>query len=394
MSCGLRERSIRMGEKLEREICSLIAKKKEGDYWDFKEKWYTENERLLHDILCFANTVHEHDCYIIIGVSDSGKIVGLTDENRIKQAGLLDLLSNVVFSGDNIPEVRLDTIEIEGKELDIITVQNSFIVPYYIKKSCKSHKKIREGYIYTRVGDKNTPINMNSSMPSIEMLWKKRLGLTQPPLFQLVKSLENKTDWVMNDETYYNIYRPEFQIIEEDEGDENEDRARAEFYVYTQANSSYTYTNLKLMCNQTILKEFQIITLDSGRYLTTTPTWGFCGYDEWKTRAKYAYKYYLKDSITYKLQQFLYDDDKSEAEYAKDNYDRVILYFDNEDERICFQNYIERNQKKLDVLIEEENKVYFEIHGINEKDNENIRFKLSTGLALNKLLIEYRMNKL
>ncbi|MFZ4451030.1 hypothetical protein [Salibacterium aidingense] len=29
--------------------------------------------------------MHERNCYIIIGVSDDGEIIGLSDENRIKQ---------------------------------------------------------------------------------------------------------------------------------------------------------------------------------------------------------------------------------------------------------------------------------------------------------------------
>ncbi|EMS72258.1 hypothetical protein CTER_1758 [Ruminiclostridium cellobioparum subsp. termitidis CT1112] len=39
----------------------LINSSHEGDYWDFKQAWHTENERLLHDILCFANTVHNEN---------------------------------------------------------------------------------------------------------------------------------------------------------------------------------------------------------------------------------------------------------------------------------------------------------------------------------------------
>ena len=79
---------------MEIRIKKLIDSKSEGDYWDFKQKWHNENERLLHDILCFANTVHDRECYLIIGVSDSGEIVGVNEENRMKQVNVLDLLSN------------------------------------------------------------------------------------------------------------------------------------------------------------------------------------------------------------------------------------------------------------------------------------------------------------
>lgn len=167
-----------MGGNLKTKINNLIKSKTEGDYWDYKQEWHKDTERLLHDILCFANTIHNRDCYLIIGVSDDGEIIGCKDENRVKQASILDLLSNTVFAGDITPEIKVETITIDCKEIDILTVFNSFNVPYYLKKKSRKHSNIKEGYIYTRVGDKNTPINQNANIQQIEMLWKKRLGLT------------------------------------------------------------------------------------------------------------------------------------------------------------------------------------------------------------------------
>lgn len=91
--CALSEAKgmgIMMKSNLEMKIYNLIGSKTEGDYWDFKQEWHKDNERLLHDILCFANTVHDRDCYIIIGVSDAGEIIGLNEQNRVKQAGIGD----------------------------------------------------------------------------------------------------------------------------------------------------------------------------------------------------------------------------------------------------------------------------------------------------------------
>lgn len=197
-----------MGNNLASKIYTLINKKAEGDYWDFKQEWHKDNERLLHDILCFANTVHDRDCHLIIGVSDDGEVLGLNDENRVKQVAILDLLSNTVFAGDNTPEVKVETIRINGKEIDILTVLNSYNVPFYLKNKSKRCHNIKEGYIYTRIGDRNTPINQNANIRQIEMLWKKRLGLTQPPLTQIINRLENKIEWVENNDTHYNIYNP------------------------------------------------------------------------------------------------------------------------------------------------------------------------------------------
>ncbi len=122
-------------------IKSLINSSQEGDHWDFKQAWHTKNERLLHDILCFANTVHNENCYIIIGVSDTGEVVGVSEENRRKQVDILDLLANTVFAGDNTPEVRVDTIRLNGKEIDVLTILNSFNVPFYLKSKCKRYNK-------------------------------------------------------------------------------------------------------------------------------------------------------------------------------------------------------------------------------------------------------------
>jgi len=369
-------------------IKNLIDRKSEGEYWDFKQEWHKDNERLLHDILCFANTVHDKDCYLIIGVSDSGEIVGVGEENRRRQADIMDLLSNTVFAGDNIPEVRLDTIKIEGKEIDVLTIFNSYNVPFYLKTRGKKYNNIREGYIYTRIGDRNTPINQNATIQQIEMLWKKRFGLTQPPLLQIAKRLENKLEWSQNENTYYNIYKPEFKL--EVEYDDEYDRDAGEFYVYSQRNSRFMYKNLKIMCSGTVLKEFQLVVLDSGRYETPVPRWGFAGYDEWGHNHKFTYKYFLKDSIDYKLQQFLFDEENEEEVYAKRRFDEVVLYFENEEEKSEFEFYVENKQDLIESYIVEADKRYYKIDISNEFYAKECKRRLSTGLTLNRALYEFR----
>lgn len=370
-------------------IKSLINSSHEGDYWDFKQVWYTDSERLLHDILCFANTVHNDNCYIIIGVSDTGEMVGVSEENRRKQADILDMLSNAVFAGDNSPEVRVDTIRLKGIEIDVLSVLNSFNVPFYLKSKSKKYNNIREGYIYTRVGDKNTPISQNASIQQIEMLWKKRLGLTQPPLEQIVARLENKSEWALNDETHYNVYNPEFMLVEEYDDDEDE-RRKGEFYVYSQCNSKFLYKGLKIMYNQTILKEFELISLDSGRYKTPIPTWGYVCRDEYGVNHKCSYKYFLMDSIDYELQKFFFDPEDMEEVYAKGRLDEVILYFEDNEERLCFEFYAENRQKLVEQYINEADKTYFQIDVGDEHIKKIEKHRLSTGLALNRLLKAYR----
>lgn len=370
----------------ELKIKNLIDSQSEGDYWDFKEKWHKDNERLLHDILCFANTIHDRDCFLIIGVSDIGEIIGIDEENRKKQADVLDLLSNTVFAGDNVPEIELNTIKIANKEIDVLTIFNSYIVPYYLKSKSKKYNNIKEGYIYTRIGDKNTPINQNASIHQVEMLWKKRLGLTQPPLIQIANRLENKLEWVQNEDTYYNIYKPEFKLVEEYEDDYD----KGEFYIYSQYNSKFMYKNLKIMCNETILKKFQLVVLDSGIYKTPVPQWGYTGYDKFSINNKFTYKYFLKDSIDYKLQKFFFDMEDSEEAYAKGKFDEVVLYYENEDEKSKFEYYVERNQGMVEGYISEADKKWFEIDTDNKLEEKECKYRLSIGLSLNRALNEFR----
>lgn len=223
-------------------------------------------------------------------------MVGVSEVNRRKQADILDMLSNTVFAGDNSPEVRVDTILLEGLEIDVLTVLNSFRVPFYLKSKSKKYNTIKERYIYTRVGDKNTPISQNASIQHIEMLWKKRLGLTQPPLEQIVSRLENKCEWAINDETHYD----------------------------------------------------------------------------------------------YKLQKFFFDSDDMEEVYAKRRFDEVILYFDDNKERLSFEFYTENRQKLVEQYIEDADKTYFQIDVRDEHVKIIEKHRLSTGLALNRLLKEYR----
>ncbi len=379
---------IAINPEFKNTIEHLISIGKESDFCDFKQKWHEDNEKLLHDILCFANTVHDKNCYIIIGVSNTGEIVGVSEDNRKDQANILDLLSNTSFAGDNTPNVKLDKIILKDKEIDVITVLNSYDTPFYLKSKSKSYNKIKEGYIYTREGDKNTSISQNSNYQEIEMLWKKRLGLTQPPLNQIVNRLNNKFEWTRNEDVFYNNFNPEFQlVIEEDEAD---DRKRGEFYVYSQTNSGFFYSNLQIMYKTTLLKKIHLVSLDGGNYITPIPEWGFISHTETNLDSKYIYKYYLKDSIAYKLQNFLFNETDQEEVWIKSKFDEIVLYFENEEEHSLFKCYIERDPKIVEIYLKKARGVYFEIDTNNEKEKKDCKYKLSVGLALNEILKQFR----
>nr|WP_250318307.1 RNA-binding domain-containing protein [Streptococcus lutetiensis] len=78
---------------LEDEISYLIELHQEGEYWDFKRQWYDSSKSadLLHDIICMANNLANHDAYIIIGLDDANFSLYdvIADQNRRNTQKLL-----------------------------------------------------------------------------------------------------------------------------------------------------------------------------------------------------------------------------------------------------------------------------------------------------------------
>ncbi|WP_041219333.1 ATP-binding protein [Desulfitobacterium dichloroeliminans] len=376
------------------EIIRLINKRVEGDYWDYKQEWHSDNERLLLDILCFANTVHNKDCYLIIGVADNGDIIGLNKNspNRKNQAAVLDLLSNSMFAGDFVPEVSVETILIGSKEIDVLTVFNSYNVPFYLRSKSRKYHSIVEGYIYSRKNDRNTPISENSSMQQIELLWKKRLGLLSPPLEQIISRMRNKAEWQEIGDIYYNVFNPDFKIKEEWDQEEHRDYKR-EFYSYNQCNESTHYINLYILCRETVLKQFQVVILDSGRYKTPVPTWGFIHDPIRYSESIYTYKYILKNSIDYAIQQFIYNEDSDEARIAKQRFDEVVLYFENEQEQVDFHLSIESCPAIVEKYINDAKLGKYIVSSNNKLEIKDCTEKLITAFAFKRYLSDYRRKK-
>lgn len=346
---------------------------------------------MLHDILCFANTVHNEDCYIIIGVTDNGEIIGLSEDspNRKNQENILTLLHSTVFAGDLTPSISLETIKITSKEVDVLTIHNSFHVPYYLKFVPKRSNGLQFGYIYSRNGDRNTPITENSSMGQIELLWKKRLGLLNPPLQQIVSRLKNKIEWEQVEDTYYNIYNPDFKLVKEwDIEDRTHDNRP--FYSYNQYNESTSFLTLKILCKETVLKQFEIVILDSGRYSTPAPEWGFIHDPIHRTQSLFSYRYMLKDSIDFAIQQFLYDEENHEQEAAKGRLDEVVLYFDTKEAQELFHQTIESNPEIVNQYIEDAKLRSYPISSNNKLEVKDVTDKLITGFAFNRFLFDYR----
>lgn len=377
--------------EFENEIMLLISSKQEGDYWDFKQCHHSNKANLLHDIICMANNRVDRNAYIIFGVVDKEmEILGVeNDPNRRTQQQIIDQLKDKSFAGGIRPRVELRTLNLFDHEIDVLIVENTDDTPYYLTSDYRDKDRlVRANYIYTRVRDTNTDINKSADINHVEYLWKKRFLLNKPPLEQIRNKILHKKEWQKEGSHYYNIYNPEFTIHIEDE----EGRAHPEFYAYAMYNESVYYRNLEIKCYNTKLYSHQIVVLDSGRYKTPTPNWEFLHFDNDSWHVNYAFKYFIKTDIDYRLLQFLFDPTDHEEVTAQQRLFEVILIFEDLLEKNEFMHYLKSNRNELDSLIREDKKMYRGIETNNELASQVIVEKLKVGKALNKMLQKFRQN--
>ena len=206
-------------KKVERllDIVTRGLEEGENEYFDFKREWHEKIGELIKDIICFTNATHNEDSYILIGIDDDGTIVGVDPYRRRREHDIVDALSELNFAGDGTPHIAVDTIDLEGKEIDILTIFNISKTPVYLNRD---YKKIKKDYIYTRVCSRNTSVNASASFKDREYLWKKRFNLIQKPIDIIYELISDKDQWeyIPEKRMYYHSVRTEFRIFIEDEG--------------------------------------------------------------------------------------------------------------------------------------------------------------------------------
>lgn len=51
-------------------VTFLLEQGKKGEYWDFEQEWHNKTSDLIRDIIWFANTIHDKNCYLIFGIGN------------------------------------------------------------------------------------------------------------------------------------------------------------------------------------------------------------------------------------------------------------------------------------------------------------------------------------
>lgn len=271
-------------DELTEEVNALINKKREGDYWDFKEKHHDNKADLLHDILCMSNSLYSSNKYIIFGVNNTCEIVGVIEsDDRKSQAKIIDFLKAKSFAGDIRPEIELHTIAIDHKKIDVLIIFDSKLKPYFITTDYSDMGKVvRANFIYTRVGDTNIAKDRSADLYHIEKMWQQRFGLDMSIANRFRELLKKPQEWIHNPANkylpqeenivshfnfpVYHTYFSEFQI-ELSESEQKDGESFCHFYPNKQSYWGTAYFKY----HTTIIFKIEYVYCDGMRILLPVP---------------------------------------------------------------------------------------------------------------------------
>jgi len=135
-------------------IFELVEYGYECDYLDFKEKQYSKEKTadLIADIMAMANSRHDGDKFIIVGVKDrpEGKeIKGINPEEFIDSSNYKQVILNNIE-----PEIQFNYFKYEykGAMLGVFRIYGTENKPYMLKKK---YERLNEGYCLIRKGSIN-----------------------------------------------------------------------------------------------------------------------------------------------------------------------------------------------------------------------------------------------
>jgi|GEM_PF-2614402 len=203
------------------DVEDLIREEVECEWLDFKEQYYSKEKKgdLLHDLLCMANAPATGSKYIVFGVSDDQRIVGMetsVSDNAFR-SDIRAFRTNYTLPV-SYAEFEFGS-ENDEKRVGVIEIQPSSLVPFFATEDFNKHGvRVRAGVIYGRHGSNNTPINASMSDREIEQLFRRRFGLEKSPKDRMLDLLQDTEKWlVLDNPDHVRIARyhhdfPEFSI--------------------------------------------------------------------------------------------------------------------------------------------------------------------------------------
>ena len=375
---------------LSTEVIPLVFSKQEGNYWDFKREWYNNKSDLLHDIICLANNLADHDAYIIIGIDQENDYKPQdiqSDPNRRNTQNIVDFLKDKHFAGGIRPVVFVQQLFVFSCTIDVVVIKNSHNTPFYLTEK---YEKVNPNNIYTRVMDTNTPINMTADANHVEYLWRKRFFLDSSPLEKLTYYLRTPSYWetipTVDGGKYYR-FAPEFTIIDEPD---DEGRTRL-FFHYSQIDNNPRWYKIQLKYHQTVLLQLLGHALDGGRCFVVSPEIdgiNFSQHLSWDL----SYCYFIKDSCPYLLNSFFQQTEGYSIDpYSFQRFMDCVLVFESEEERLRFKEHVKHNKEKYDSLCKRDDLIRMLPFSSNSDSNiSHYKKEFLDSLVLQTMLSDFR----
>ena len=279
---------------------SLIARRSEGTYWDFKRCHHANSADLIHDILCLANTKHRGRRFLIFGVDSADFSLhsinnGSGRRTQADTAGLFRDNASKFFQS-RFPDFYLAEVLIDGRLLDVLVIEDLPNKPYYL---VERYRKLGAHHIYTRVCDTNTPVTHVAQPHEIERMWRERFGLDLTPLDRVKLHLNEIDAWVPSNKMGENLHKhhktfPEFTLKVTEAEDfmaRNEEWTRGEFRT---DNNHAGYFEIRF--HQTCLARVRYVSFDDNKKSMVAPNW--------EPRGAGRFYFYEADSISYALQKW------------------------------------------------------------------------------------------
>ncbi len=114
----------------------------ENEGVDFKECYYDDNASLIHDVLCMANAKIDGERYIIFGISDDKKLIGLDTPLKHKRNDLIQIFRNANPNRSIFNSLNFEAFELDGQSFAVITIQNRPDKPFFLRLTINMGKRL------------------------------------------------------------------------------------------------------------------------------------------------------------------------------------------------------------------------------------------------------------
>ena len=372
---------MREAETLLERVFRYINLKQEGEAWDFKREWHHNKTDLLHDILCMSNLTCEDNGLLIIGVDEENDYALCDvegDENRRDTHDVVKFLRDKKFDGGIRPTVHVEPLVFNGQTIDVIVVNNSSNVPYYLTERFEG---VAPYHIYTRVGNTNTPVDRSADRDKAEKLWKRRFGIDKPTLDKFKIYLQDYDNWKSIDgsQTWYYEYAPEYRV----ELEYDEDRRGYEYYCFSQITwHPPAWFWLRLKYHSTVMHETLAISLDGGNFMTAIPSGIYM-------KGHTPFYYYIAGEVDCSLHKFFESRfDEANAGLCSFFYwNSLVPTFNSKEEATDFFKWLEKHEipKKPERHLD-----YVPDKLLNGEDGGYYRAQFINAEIINEIFDEYR----